>query len=171
MRTITLKVHGYELTWVFGGSWTHISWNKRKWSYCETAWKIFFCDSVTQHLPYESEGQWQNANCRSHSSPKIRTDSPVCNTVIISKWVCVGPGALFVLQCSPCEMGLMLCVRVCLLLTDDPQNNRRVLDDTVVLHNARPEDTAVYQCSTSNSHGSLLANINIMVMSEYYSSP
>ncbi|XP_056896786.1 neural cell adhesion molecule L1-like protein isoform X6 [Takifugu flavidus] len=48
--------------------------------------------------------------------------------------------------------------------TDDPQNNRRVLDDTVVLHNAGPEDTAVYQCDASNSHGSLLANINIMVM-------
>uniref|UniRef100_A0A674NTQ8 Neural cell adhesion molecule L1 n=1 Tax=Takifugu rubripes TaxID=31033 RepID=A0A674NTQ8_TAKRU len=42
----------------------------------------------------------------------------------------------------------------------------RVLDDTVVLHNAGPEDTAVYQCDASNSHGSLLANINIMVMSE-----
>uniref|UniRef100_A0A674N1T1 Neural cell adhesion molecule L1-like protein n=1 Tax=Takifugu rubripes TaxID=31033 RepID=A0A674N1T1_TAKRU len=40
----------------------------------------------------------------------------------------------------------------------------RVLDDTVVLHNAGPEDTAVYQCDASNSHGSLLANINIMVM-------
>lgn len=57
----------------------------------------------------------------------------------------------------------------CLLLSDDPQNHRRVLDDTVVLHNARPEDSAVYQCAASNSHGSLLANINIMVMSESYS--
>lgn len=54
------------------------------------------------------------------------------------------------------------------VLTDDPQNNRRVLDDTVVLHNAGPEDTAVYQCDASNSHGSLLANINIMVMSEFH---
>lgn len=64
-------------------------------------------------------------------------------------------------------MTLMLCVYICVLLSDDPQNNRRVLDDTVVLHNARPEDSAVYQCVASNSHGSLLANINIMVMSGY----
>uniref|UniRef100_A0A7N9AKS5 Neural cell adhesion molecule L1-like protein n=1 Tax=Mastacembelus armatus TaxID=205130 RepID=A0A7N9AKS5_9TELE len=54
------------------------------------------------------------------------------------------------------------------LLRDDPGNNRRVLDDTVVLHNARPEDTAVYQCEASNRHGSVMANINIMVISEYY---
>lgn len=61
----------------------------------------------------------------------------------------------------------MLCVYVFVLLSDDPQNNRRVLDDTVVLHNARPEDTAVYQCEASNTHGALLANINIMIMSGY----
>uniref|UniRef100_H3DCJ6 Cell adhesion molecule L1-like b n=1 Tax=Tetraodon nigroviridis TaxID=99883 RepID=H3DCJ6_TETNG len=54
-------------------------------------------------------------------------------------------------------------VCVC-VLPDDPENNRRVLDDTVVLHNAGPEDTAVYQCDASNGHGGLLANINIMVM-------
>lgn len=51
------------------------------------------------------------------------------------------------------------------LLSDDPENNRQVLDDTVVLHNATAEDSGVYQCEASNSHGSLLANINIMVMS------
>ncbi|XP_075947049.1 cell adhesion molecule L1-like a [Anarhichas minor] len=47
---------------------------------------------------------------------------------------------------------------------DDPRSSRRVLDDTVLLHNARAEDTAVYQCEASNIHGSVLANINIMVM-------
>lgn len=50
------------------------------------------------------------------------------------------------------------------LFRDDPENSRRVLDDTVVLHNTRPEDTAVYQCDATNRHGSVLANINIMVM-------
>lgn len=61
---------------------------------------------------------------------------------------------------------LTLRIYVFVLLSDDPQNNRRVLDDTVVLRNARAEDSAIYQCDASNSHGSVLANINIMVMSE-----
>ncbi|XP_067448015.1 neural cell adhesion molecule L1-like protein isoform X2 [Thunnus thynnus] len=50
------------------------------------------------------------------------------------------------------------------IFEDDPLNNRRVLDDTVVLHNAMPGDSGVYQCEASNRHGSILANINIMVM-------
>ncbi|XP_075898049.1 cell adhesion molecule L1-like a isoform X2 [Nelusetta ayraudi] len=50
------------------------------------------------------------------------------------------------------------------LFRDDPENYRRVLDDTVVLHGATQQDSAVYQCEASNSHGSILANVNIMVM-------
>lgn len=53
-----------------------------------------------------------------------------------------------------------------LLLSDDRENNRRVLDETVMLHKAGPEDSGVYQCEASNPHGSVLANINVLVMSE-----
>ncbi|XP_034393105.1 neural cell adhesion molecule L1-like protein isoform X1 [Cyclopterus lumpus] len=50
------------------------------------------------------------------------------------------------------------------LFSDDPGSSKRVFDDTVVLHNAQAEDSAIYQCEASNRHGSVLANINIMVM-------
>uniref|UniRef100_A0A4W5NNF8 Neural cell adhesion molecule L1-like protein n=1 Tax=Hucho hucho TaxID=62062 RepID=A0A4W5NNF8_9TELE len=39
-------------------------------------------------------------------------------------------------------------------------------DDTIVLHNAKSTDSAVYQCEASNRHGTLLANANIMIMKE-----
>ncbi|XP_077370811.1 neural cell adhesion molecule L1-like protein isoform X3 [Festucalex cinctus] len=47
---------------------------------------------------------------------------------------------------------------------DDPLSNKRVLDDTLVLHNAMPDDSGVYQCEAANRHGVVLGNINIMVM-------
>uniref|UniRef100_A0A4W5NV53 Cell adhesion molecule L1-like b n=1 Tax=Hucho hucho TaxID=62062 RepID=A0A4W5NV53_9TELE len=46
-------------------------------------------------------------------------------------------------------------------------SNRKVLDDTIVLHNAKSIDSAVYQCEASNRHGTLLANANIMIMSKF----
>ena len=45
--------------------------------------------------------------------------------------------------------------------------NRRVFDDTIVLQNAQASDSAVYQCEAKNTHGTLLANANIMIMSKY----
>nr|XP_057941167.1 neural cell adhesion molecule L1-like protein isoform X4 [Doryrhamphus excisus] len=50
------------------------------------------------------------------------------------------------------------------IFEDDLLNNKRVLDDTLMLHNALPEDSGVYQCEASNRHGGVLANINVMVM-------
>uniref|UniRef100_A0A8C8II49 Neural cell adhesion molecule L1-like protein n=1 Tax=Oncorhynchus tshawytscha TaxID=74940 RepID=A0A8C8II49_ONCTS len=45
-----------------------------------------------------------------------------------------------------------------------PLDGEQVLDDTIVLHRARPEDSAVYQCEVSNRHGTILANANIMII-------
>ncbi|XP_029288192.1 neural cell adhesion molecule L1-like protein isoform X2 [Cottoperca gobio] len=50
------------------------------------------------------------------------------------------------------------------LLQGAPAANRKAFDDTIVLHNAKASDSAVYQCEASNKHGTLLSNANIMVM-------
>lgn len=52
------------------------------------------------------------------------------------------------------------------LITDAPASNRKVLDDTIFLHNVKASDSAVYQCEASNRHGTLLSNANIMIMSK-----
>lgn len=59
-------------------------------------------------------------------------------------------------------------VTVCMscVSADSPAPNRRVLGDTIVLHNTKPSDSAVYQCEASNRHGTLLSNANIMIMSK-----
>ncbi|KAL4655901.1 neural cell adhesion molecule L1-like protein [Arapaima gigas] len=49
-------------------------------------------------------------------------------------------------------------------LSEVPASNRRMSDDTIILHNVQPKDSAVYQCEASNRHGTLLANANILVM-------
>ncbi|KAG8007385.1 Neural cell adhesion molecule L1-like protein, partial [Nibea albiflora] len=49
-------------------------------------------------------------------------------------------------------------------LRESPASNRKVFDDTIVLHNAKASDSAVYQCQASNRHGTLLSNANIMIM-------
>ena len=53
------------------------------------------------------------------------------------------------------------------LTADAPAANRKELGDTIFLRNAQASDSAVYQCEASNRHGSLLANANIMIMSEF----
>ncbi|XP_012729978.2 neural cell adhesion molecule L1-like protein isoform X10 [Fundulus heteroclitus] len=50
------------------------------------------------------------------------------------------------------------------LLQASPAANRKTLGDTIMLHNAKASDSAVYQCEASNRHGSLLSNANIMIM-------
>ncbi|XP_035761554.1 neural cell adhesion molecule L1-like protein isoform X3 [Neolamprologus brichardi] len=46
----------------------------------------------------------------------------------------------------------------------DPDKRMQVFDDTVILFNAKAEDSGVYQCEASNRHGNILANVNIMIM-------
>lgn len=43
-----------------------------------------------------------------------------------------------------------------------------MLDDRIIILRAEQIDTAVYQCVVSNKHGTLLANTNVLVMSEYF---
>uniref|UniRef100_A0A3Q2PS72 Neural cell adhesion molecule L1-like protein n=1 Tax=Fundulus heteroclitus TaxID=8078 RepID=A0A3Q2PS72_FUNHE len=50
------------------------------------------------------------------------------------------------------------------LLQASPAANRKTVGDTIMLHNAKASDSAVYQCEASNRHGSLLSNANIMIM-------
>lgn len=50
------------------------------------------------------------------------------------------------------------------LLQDSPAANRKTLGDTIIIHNAKASDSAVYQCEASNRHGNLLSNANIMIM-------
>ncbi|XP_039971758.1 neural cell adhesion molecule L1-like protein isoform X1 [Xiphias gladius] len=49
-------------------------------------------------------------------------------------------------------------------LQEAPAANRKMFRDTMVLHNAKASDSAVYQCEASNRHGNLLSNANIMIM-------
>ncbi|KAL2104146.1 hypothetical protein ACEWY4_001014 [Coilia grayii] len=47
---------------------------------------------------------------------------------------------------------------------DTPTRNRRVYDDTLMLQHVQRSDTAVFQCEASNRHGSIMANVNLMVL-------
>ncbi|XP_046881494.1 neural cell adhesion molecule L1-like protein isoform X2 [Hypomesus transpacificus] len=49
-------------------------------------------------------------------------------------------------------------------LEEVPASNRKEFDDTIFLKNAKEFDSAVYQCEASNTHGTILANANIMIM-------
>ncbi|KAF7654618.1 hypothetical protein LDENG_00067150, partial [Lucifuga dentata] len=49
-------------------------------------------------------------------------------------------------------------------LEQAPSANRKQFDDTIMLHNAKASDSAVYQCEAKNRHGTLLSNANIMIM-------
>ncbi|XP_052456038.1 neural cell adhesion molecule L1-like protein isoform X4 [Carassius gibelio] len=49
-------------------------------------------------------------------------------------------------------------------LNEVPTSNRKVLKDgTISIHNAKPENSAVYQCEATNRHGTILVNANIMI--------
>ncbi|XP_063064100.1 neural cell adhesion molecule L1-like protein isoform X2 [Engraulis encrasicolus] len=50
------------------------------------------------------------------------------------------------------------------LIGDAPTHNRRVYTDKITLQNVQRSDTAVFQCEAANRHGSIMANINLMVL-------
>uniref|UniRef100_A0A672NLH1 Cell adhesion molecule L1-like b n=1 Tax=Sinocyclocheilus grahami TaxID=75366 RepID=A0A672NLH1_SINGR len=59
-------------------------------------------------------------------------------------------------------------VEVFIKISYVPTSNRKVLKDgTISIHNAKPENSAVYQCEATNRHGTILANANIMIMSKF----
>jgi len=58
-------------------------------------------------------------------------------------------------------------IQVC-FPSDFPSTSHRVLDDRIIILRAEERDTAVYQCEASNKHGTILANTNVLVMSEYF---
>ncbi|XP_065135849.2 neural cell adhesion molecule L1-like protein isoform X3 [Paramisgurnus dabryanus] len=50
-------------------------------------------------------------------------------------------------------------------LKEVPTSNRKLMKDgTIIIHNASPDNSAVYQCEATNRHGTILANANIMIM-------
>ncbi|KAM8867416.1 neural cell adhesion molecule L1-like protein isoform 2-T3 [Synchiropus picturatus] len=49
-------------------------------------------------------------------------------------------------------------------LRDARAANMKTFDDTIVLHNVKQSDSAVFQCEASNRHGTILSNANIMIM-------
>lgn len=87
------------------------------------------------------------------------------STTSLTKW---SHGSLRLLHDSlwECLHAHVVTVYLSCVSADSPAPNRRVLGDTIVLHNTKPSDSAVYQCEASNRHGTLLSNANIMIMSK-----
>ena len=71
----------------------------------------------------------------------------------------------------PFYVGRILCLFQVLcsffLFSDTPTPGRRLFDDTIMLQQVQRSDTAVYQCQASNPHGSVMANVNLMVLSKW----
>lgn len=57
--------------------------------------------------------------------------------------------------------------KLILYITEVPVSNRKIMKDgTILIHNASPDNSAVYQCEATNRHGTILTNANIMIMSK-----